>query len=494
MPLVLAILAATICFDAMPGINWPLWTVLAAVFLYRNALAVRPAAARACLVPLGLAGMLSGGAAVTADSGEQALILLSVVVLMAVAMRVAAGAEVAGVGAGFIAASPVVGAAATVRESWTTATGAARSGRALEAAPIVRGLLLAVPIVAFLWLLFAQADPHMDAWGSAIVKAIQQLSFVPRVVFGAGIFVLVFGAYAFVRGEHAAAAPAAPLVALSLAAVERVIVLASVAALLALFLVLQIPYLFGNPAGATGSGITYAEWAHRGFGELTFASLLITLLVVVLDANAKRGTERAEEMIRALGITLVVLAAFVVVSAYRRITLYEAAYGYTVQRLWAQAVMVGIAAALALLGVEIRGGLDARRLARRTGVVAALALTVLVYWNTDAFIVRRNVAHFAGSPKLDIPYLAVRLSENALPALISSRLDLPADQQAQMDRCLAWVHGERGTLKAGAWYEANVRRIAAARVGGTLDALPTATAGECWHFDDSAGMQGRSPK
>ena len=268
MPLLLAILAATICFDAMPGINWPIWTLLASAFLYRSALGAHAAAARASVVPLVLAVVLSLGAAVTADNGEQALICMSVVVLLAVAMRVAAGAEVARVGSGFIAASPVIGAAITVRETWTAASGAARDGRARASAPIVRGLLIAGPIVAFLWFLLAQADPHMDAWGTAIVKAIQHLSFVPRLLFGAGIFVLVFGAYAYVRKEHVSPAPLVPFTPIfSLAATERVSVLASVAGLLALFLVLQVPYLFGNPAGEAGSGVTYAEWAHRGFGE-----------------------------------------------------------------------------------------------------------------------------------------------------------------------------------------------------------------------------------
>src|SRR6516162_5932260 len=150
MPLLLAILAATICYDAMPGINWPIWTLLASAFLYRSALGAHAAAARASLVPLVLAVVLSIGAAVTADNGEQALILMSVVVLLAVAMRVAAGAEVARVGSGFIAASPVIGAAITVHETWTAASGAAQDGRARASAPIVRGLLIAGPIVAFL--------------------------------------------------------------------------------------------------------------------------------------------------------------------------------------------------------------------------------------------------------------------------------------------------------------------------------------------------------
>ena len=189
-------------------------------------------------------------------------------------------------------------------------------------------------------------------------------------------------------------------------------------------------------------------------------------------------------MIRALALALVALTFLVVLSAFRRITLYEAAYGYTTQRLWAQAFMAGIGIALALLAFEVRGGLDARRLARHIGVAAALTLAVLVFWNTDAFIVRRNVTHFGGSPKLDIRYLATRLSDNALPALVAARLDLPADQQQQLDRCLAWVRVERTNKAArAAWYEANIRRIQAARVGGTLDALPPADAKDCWHSD-----------
>jgi hypothetical protein len=236
--------------------------------------------------------------------------------------------------------------------------------------------------------------------------------------------------------------------------------------------------MFGNPAAAAGSGVTYADWVHRGFGELTTAATLVTLLIVVLDVVATRGSEKQERIARVLGYTLLGLTAFVVLSAFRRITLYESAYGYTMQRLWSQMFMICVWIALLLTAVEIARGLDARRLARRAGVVGALALATLIYWNTGAFIVRENVARYARTGKLDTWYLTSGLSLDALPAILEARSSLP---QPLDDSLTVLVKNRAACLRAlrpGAWYEYNARRWEAIRVAGGQQLL-TAPAKSC---------------
>jgi hypothetical protein len=479
--LFLAVLAAAIDFDGVPGIAWPLWTVPAALALYYYARQGRPDAARDIVVPLALAVLISAGGAVTTSDPLHFFIVVASVLLFAYAARLAAGAPVALAGAGFIAASPIIGAFASAHESWERTTEAANSANAGRAMPALRGTLIATPIVIVLWLLLAAADPNLSSWGQSIATAIRELAFVPRLVFGIAIGVLSLGTFGLaLRATDAPAAAAEP--AGHAAATERIIILGAVATLFAVFCALQLPVMFGNPAAAAGSGVTYADWVHRGFGELTTAATIVTVLIVALDALAARGSERQERVARALAYTLLALTAFVVLSAFRRITLYEAAYGYTVQRLWSQMFMVCVWIALLLSAVEIARGLDARRLARRGSVVGALALATLIYWNTGAFIVRENVARYAQTGKLDTWYLAAGLSLDALPAVLEARSSLP---QTLDDSLTALVRSRvecSRALKPGAWYEYNMRRWEAIRVAGGQQLL-TAPAKSCHSSD-----------
>src|SRR5664279_1525258 len=450
--LFLAVLAAAIEFDGAPGISWPLWTIPAALALHYYARQSRPEAAREIIVPLALAVLISAGGAVTTSDPLHFFIVVASVLLFAYAARIAAGAPVAHAGAGFIAASPVIGAFASAHESWDRVGEAAHGANADRAMPAVRGVLIATPIIVVLWILLAQADPSLFSWGDAIATAIRELSFVPRLLFGLFIGVLSLGTFGLaVRGIDVVPASRVPRPAPRVSATERIIILGAVVALFATFFVLQLPVMFGNPAAAAGSGVTYADWVHRGFGELTTAATLVTLLIVVLDVMAARGTETQERIARALAYTLLGLTAFVVLSAFRRITLYESAYGYTMQRLWSQMFMVCVWIALALTALEIARGLDARRLARRGAVVGSLALATLIYWHTGAFLVRENVARYAQTGKLDSWYLASGLSLDALPAVLEARSSLPQSLDDSLTALVRTRAGCTRALRPGAW-------------------------------------------
>lgn len=84
----LAVLAATLCFDAQPGINWPLWAIPAAAGLYHFAGHAR----RDVALPLALGAIYSAGAAISANNDAHVAILVACVLFFSFAMRIAAGA------------------------------------------------------------------------------------------------------------------------------------------------------------------------------------------------------------------------------------------------------------------------------------------------------------------------------------------------------------------------------------------------------------------
>src|SRR6266540_941091 len=99
-----------ILFEAVPGLNWGLWTLLAAAGLALSARLGGRTIAGPLFCTLSLACTLAGGAAVTADPEAHVWLALAVAALLAVAMLLAADPANAQRGLGFLIAAPLVAA------------------------------------------------------------------------------------------------------------------------------------------------------------------------------------------------------------------------------------------------------------------------------------------------------------------------------------------------------------------------------------------------
>jgi len=242
---------------------------------------------------------------------------------------------------------------------------------------------------------------------------------------------------------------------------ERLIVLGSVAALFGLFLGLQLSYLFGNPAAAVGSGVTYAEYARRGFAELSTAATLCALLILALSRWGAPG--HLDGAARAVSLLLVAETGLLLVSAFRRVWLYEAAYGFTTDRLYAQVYMIVLGLTLALLAFELRERPVVRRVLRRAMGLGLAAIAALGCWNHEAWIASLNIDHAVETGRLDPVYLVWYLSPNALPALVDGADRLPAPLAADISLRLRQRYGGRMHLRHCPWYEWNLGELEAAR-------------------------------
>ena len=80
-----AALGAWIMFDAMPGVNWVIWTFAAAVGLFAFVRSGFSATSPVTWLS-SLAVVIAGGAAITADEFLHVLICASVILLLAVSM------------------------------------------------------------------------------------------------------------------------------------------------------------------------------------------------------------------------------------------------------------------------------------------------------------------------------------------------------------------------------------------------------------------------
>lgn len=290
---------------------------------------------------------------------------------------------------------------------------------------VLRGLLLALPILAVFAALLSSADLVFADRLDRFIELFR-LENLPEYIFR-GVYISVL-AYllvgvilhaAYASGDEKLTGEGKPLVGAFLGFTESAIVLGSLTLLFAAFVAVQFRYFFGGQANITAEGYTYAEYARRGFSELVTVAVLSLLLLLGLSGVTRREARGQRLAFSILTGVLVALVLVMLLSAFQRLLLYEAAYGFTRLRTYTHVFMIW----LGLLLVTVIA-LEALRRQRAFALAALLALlgfaVSLNVVNVDALIVRQNVARLT-SPvtdalPLDSGYLA-SLSTDSVPAL-----------------------------------------------------------------------------
>ena len=206
--------------------------------------------------------------------------------------------------------------------------------------------------------------------------------------------------------------------------------------LFGLFVAVQLTVLFGGHSHVLETaGLTYAEYAREGFFQL-LAVAVLTLGVIAWVANSCRS-DLDRKWARILLGTLCVLTLVIIASAFKRMNLYEDAFGATRLRLMADLAIWALAAMFCFVlvaGVRWKGAWLPR------GAIAICLIAVIGFGvsNPDARIAETNVAHFKETGEIDLSYLRT-LSADALPAL----LELPDPERAcTIGPILARLDGE----------------------------------------------------
>ena len=295
-------------------------------------------------------------------------------------------------------------------EVWQTA----RSSRTLA---VGRGLALTAPLLVLFGALFVAADAVFEdlisnLFAFDIARLLGHIFlFALFAWISAGLLRL-----ALVGGEFP---PVQRPPYLRLGIVELGVALGLLNALFSLFVLVQVRYLFGGADQVLSStGLTYAEYARRGFFELvTVTALAVPLL---LFAHWLLRTDKRSHVLlfALLAGSLVGLLFVVMASALQRMRLYAEAFGLTELRLYTTAFMFWIFAVLVwYLLTVLRNRRE--RFAFGTLVTGFVAVAVLNILNPDALIVRTNVARMENGRTFDAPYLA-SLSADAVPPLLAS--------------------------------------------------------------------------
>ncbi len=339
---------------------------------------------------------------------------------------------------------------------WPTIGAAGREavgerGAGGRAIPILRGLLLAFPILVVLIALLAAADL---IFADYVEEALKWLDLEVLAEYFGRLLLIIFSGTFFLGaliaalrdpGERALIGEDKPILGAFIGFVETVIVLGAVDMIFLLFVIIQLTYLFGGEANITASGYTYAEYAQRGFGELVAVAFLCLGLIMALGTWGKRSERRQTHWFNGLSSLLVGLLGVVLASGMMRLILYEGAYGFTRLRTYTHVFIIW----LGILLVAFLVVLFTNRL-RKFALVTVLAIlgfgASLSLLNVDAFIVRQNTRRLVATGDIDIEYLS-SLSNDAVPNLVKLGEKGPQDVRMELLPQLACTRYELETRR-----------------------------------------------
>jgi len=350
-------------------------------------------------------------------------------------------------------------------------------------AAVIRGLLLAVPLLVILVPLLLSADAVFAREANQLFAWLFPKDWEER--FWRGVLILCCGwlaagalVYALTRpADMPASSPKEPVRPFGF--IEGMTPLALVAVLFAAFVTVQFAYLFGGDARVQAiPGLTYSAYARQGFGELVVVALLTLGIVTLWQRLMRREAAGKEIAFRSIATLLVAMTLVMLASAYQRMAVYEAAYGASDMRLYVDVFIVCLGLTFAWFTLTLWSGLQRYftfgALVCGMGYVAALNLLV-----PDAVVARTNVERArTGQHRLDQGTLA-QLSDDAIPVLCDAfeRMPASADRAAIAKTLQERLELRKQERTHYGWPSWNASRERAYRcLQGQADALAIAAA------------------
>lgn len=302
--------------------------------------------------------------------------------------------------------------------------------------PVLRGLLIGLPLLWFLAALLGSSDPFFASWLEDLFAFLNVENLFEYFFRGFYMLILAFvlaSAYVYAivgSNQEELRGIRKQLIKPFLGFGEGLTILSAVNLLFAAFVAIQFRYFFGGLAQVIDPvGFTFAEYARQGFGELVVVAIASLLLFIGLSSITKRRTGAQRTWFSGLGIALFALVSVILVSAYQRLLLYESAYGFTRMRIFPHVFMIWLG--LLLLALVLLELWNQERVFALAVLFAVIGFSgSLAFVNVDAFIAKANITRAKLGYDLDHSYLST-LSDDAVPVLTEgyAQLRQQGDQQ-----------------------------------------------------------------
>ncbi len=333
-----------------------------------------------------------------------------------------------------------------------------------SAAPIIRGVLLSLPVLVLFLILLSSADLVFKQFVGSLFNP----SISPETVFRLGLigFVASFCAGAsaliFMPSSVPDTNQTPDRIRFNIGTTESSVILGSVSLLFFVFVIVQFAYLFGGANHIASTGHTYAEYARKGFFELIAVAALSLLLIMAVKKATVFRTAPTTLVFKWLSGVLIAEVMVIMLSAHMRLNLYEDAYGFTTLRLLSHLFILWLAFAFLMLFVNIVRGKSDQRFAFQVFISLLCFFALINIINPDNFIARQNINRFNRVGKIDLYYLS-NLSEDAAPT-IAGLLKHPNQNLQKSAANILYKQERRMDSISDHWQSANLSRQRAKRI------------------------------
>lgn len=332
--------------------------------------------------------------------------------------------------------------------------------------PIIRGLILSIPVLAIFLALLSSADTVFREHIGSLFDLNLSADAVGHLIMIGVVTSLFIGAYAliFMPSKQPKAKELSERKTFSLGATEASTILGSVGFLFLTFVLVQFTSFFGGSDHVMSTGETYADYARKGFFQLiAVAAISLGLLLGIKKAAAFRTLSQTT-IFKWLSGGLIAEVMIIILSAHLRLGLYEEAYGFTTLRLWSHIFIFWLIAAFALLAVHIYREQSDQRFAFNMFMSVLGFFAVINLINPDAFIAKQNINRLDETGKIDMHYLG-NLSADATPAVYKLRNHPNKDIRKQASTAI-YRHQDRNMNYGQHWQSANLARERASLLFG----------------------------
>lgn len=283
---------------------------------------------------------------------------------------------------------------------------------------LIRGALVATPLVGVLFLLLFLGDP---LFGTITKHLFQDLGERVVVSFFVLLSTLLLGLSVIKKiSEKSDDSPLRPHKFHELS-----VILGSVVILFSLYIAVQFRYLFSAVSEQDLEligiqSLTYREYVRKGFFELLAASSIASLLIVYVLQILYKLQNKQKKITQLLILTLTFLTGLILLSAARRLNLYSEAHGLTRARIFGMLGLFWLSSLLVIFFVQVFARI------RQKWIFSLVVGSICVFLVTNSIVNIDRLIAIAYKPtvngEIDYYYLA-NLSPDAYPSWQQAVLD-----------------------------------------------------------------------
>jgi|GEM_PF-2625146 len=293
-----------------------------------------------------------------------------------------------------------------------------KSEKSKGVGPVLIGVGIGMPLALIFLIIYYIADDIFKRFVNNIIDRLGiSLGHIMLDILLGIVACLLLGGwlFAFKRLKGKSGMKAETMQKLDGTIVGTVFVLVAIVQLL--FVLVQIRYLFAD-AGNMPDGLDYAEYARKGFFELTITIVISVIIIMLAIALMRRNETGKIAFLPRISLSVCILANYIIVaSSVKRFMIYIDGYDLSVKRiacLWLISIM-----ALSFLVCLIKLWWPSFKSLRYIAVVTVIMVAGLGFVNVDGLVADYNVNQYINSgceSKIDIVYLS-ELGPGAVPAL-----------------------------------------------------------------------------